>query len=154
MVMIPPQRFKDEFLKMCRLSAIPTKGDIIDAFHEKLQHLNEKSVFAAMELIINDPPTKLTLPAFKSFMAQTKIDKPQSKWDGTACDNCDMGLILEKRDGYNFLFKCNKCKSYHVEKYEWHTQENVYKLDCKLKEIKKAREEGQTMFINRESRVN
>ena len=154
--MISQQKFEDEFSKMINLCGLIVKREAIRMYYDKLKYDNEEAVFKGMEHIIEDPPNKLTLSVLKSHISQTKIGETTRKWNGNPCDaeGCSMGCVSVIRACQSFVFRCNKCRSYNVKSYPYNTPENIFALENRLKEIKKGVDGGNSIFVNRESRIN
>jgi hypothetical protein len=150
--MISQTRFYTELQKTINLCGFMVKKESFEMYYDKIKYFNEEAVFKGIELLIDDPPAKLTLTALKSFIRQTKIGDIQKKWSGVDCDECIEGLVYEKIDGYNYVFRCVKCKSYNVESYPYHTPEEVFNLTSRIDRIKDG-DKGE-FFINRESYRN
>jgi hypothetical protein len=83
--MISQTRFYTELQKTINLCGFMVKKESFEMYYDKIKYFNEEAVFKGIELLIDDPPAKLTLTALKSFIRQTKIGDIQKKWSGVDC---------------------------------------------------------------------
>lgn len=144
-MMVSRLEFTDKFTAMARLCGFTVQRAVIDTYYESLKYQDESTLFKALELMPDNPPSKLSLKHIKAFISivknETRTSGSVSHWNGTECPECEEGLIFTKHHGYGSVWRCLACKSYDAPIIPYYTFQNVAYYEAKLKSHIEKRKE-------------